>query len=103
MITSCFTFWYLIDSEYDYLIFFTFHFRQLKSVKKIVPLTNTDINFALNGRLMEWGVVPVVSSICVGPTSEEELHHLGMPKRAGIVEGDQTPIVLGMYTGPTLQ
>lgn len=41
-----------------------------------VLLTYTDIYLALDGSFMEWCVVPVVSSIGVGPLTQQQGHHL---------------------------
>ena len=47
--------------------------------------------------------LPQIHSIDVGIVLEQQLHHLIVPIRAGIVEGDQTPVRGGGGKGKRLK
>ena len=52
---------------------------------------------------MEWSVVPVVSSVGVCPVLQQNRDHLGVPKGAGVVQGDQASVILHVHLGPVGQ
>lgn len=55
-----------------------------------VKHTYADIYLSLDGCLVEWSEVPVVSGIGVRSMGQQERDHLSMTKRGGIVKGNQT-------------
>ena len=61
----------------------------------LTVLTDADIHFALNGGLVQRGEVPVVSGIGVSPVLQQRGDDLGVPKGAGVVQGDQAAWVSG--------
>lgn len=61
------------------------------------------VDLALDSRLVEGRVVPVVPRIGVSAMLEQQLHHLGVAKGAGVVQGNEAPVVLGVHVGAVLQ
>lgn len=52
---------------------------------------------------MQRSVVPIVSSVWVCPLTQQQTNHLSVPKRAGVVKGDQPSIITSVNTGSCLQ
>lgn len=66
-------------------------------------LTNANINLPLDGGLVQWCVVPVVSGVGVGALTQQEADHLGVAEGAGVVQGDEPAVVPGVDVGSRLQ
>lgn len=75
----------------------------LQEAVPVASLTNADVNLALDGCLMQWCVVPVVSGIGVGTLTQQQADHLGVTKGAGVVQGDEPAVVPGVNISTSLQ
>jgi hypothetical protein len=58
---------------------------------------HADINFSLNRRFMQRGVVPRVPGIRVCPMRQQQGADFKVSKGAGIVKGNESTIVACMY------
>ena len=71
--------------------------------KCLIQTTNlirlTDLVFSFGCRLVQWSELPEVGHIDRGPVLDEKLCHLIVSIRAGVVQGHQSALVLGVHVG----
>ena len=70
---------------------------------KYIIHTNADINLSFDSSLMERGIIPVVSGVCICAMFQKELDHFSMAKGTSIVKRYEPSIIPGMDIGTKLQ
>lgn len=65
--------------------------------------TYADIYLSLDGSLVQGGVVPVVPGVGFCSVVQQQVDHLGMAERAGVMERDQAAIIPGVNVGAVLE
>ena len=58
--------------------------------KRYISLTDADIDFALDGSLVQWSEVPVVSSVGICSMFQQNGHYLSVSKGTSIVKRNQS-------------
>ncbi len=73
------------------------------SWKHPVNFTDADVDLALDGSLVQRGVIPVVSGVGIGPVLQEQVDDVSVTKRAGVVERDEATIIAGVHVCSVLK